>query len=128
MRESTGRDAGLDGVGLAMLLVELVKIDVDMSRFGSGERLCPQGAMCPGIVRAPESEKRPKPQGQPDVAASEAFSRIDNYVLELRRMLHRRYPQKSSKGLIDQYWSATGRKGVFAVKAGQPKERSRSIN
>jgi len=51
------------------------------------------------------------------VVASEAFSRIDNYVFEqLWRMLHRRHPKKSSGWLFNHYWSATGKKHIFAVK------------
>jgi len=52
------------------------------------------------------------------VVASDAFSRIDTYVFEeLWRMLHRRHPKKSVKWLIEHYWTATGKKHIFAVKA-----------
>lgn len=52
------------------------------------------------------------------VVASEAFSCIDTYVLEqLWRMLRRRHPGKSKKWLFERYWTASGRRHVFAVKA-----------
>ncbi len=51
------------------------------------------------------------------VVSSEIFSRVDNYVYEqLWRMLHRRHPNKSKGWLIKKYWTATGKKWVFAVK------------
>jgi RNA-directed DNA polymerase len=51
------------------------------------------------------------------VVASEAFSRIDNYVFEqLWRMLRRRHHNKSRKWLFKEYWTASGRKHVLAVK------------
>jgi RNA-directed DNA polymerase len=52
------------------------------------------------------------------VVASEAFSRIDTYIFEqLWRMLRRRHQNKSKTWLFKKYWTATGRKHVFAVKA-----------
>jgi RNA-directed DNA polymerase len=52
------------------------------------------------------------------VVASDAFSRIDSYVFEqLWRMVKRRHQNKSVKWLARKYWSAAGRKYVFAVKA-----------
>jgi RNA-directed DNA polymerase len=52
------------------------------------------------------------------VVASEAFHRIDHHVFEyLWHMLHRRHPCKSTRWLIKQYWSASGHKSIFAVKA-----------
>jgi len=52
------------------------------------------------------------------VVASEAFSRIDTYVFEqLWRMVRRRHQNKSKGWLIKRYWSATGRKHRFAVRA-----------
>jgi RNA-directed DNA polymerase len=51
------------------------------------------------------------------VVASEAFGQIDTYVFEqLWRMVRRRHQNKSKGWLIGKYWSATGRKHVFAVK------------
>jgi len=51
------------------------------------------------------------------VVSSEAFSRIDTYVYEqLWRMLHRRHPHKTKGWLIRNYWTAAGRKWVFAVR------------
>lgn len=51
------------------------------------------------------------------VVASEAFKRIDTYVFEqLWRMLRRRHKNKSKKWLFNRYWTATGRRHVFAVK------------
>ena len=56
------------------------------------------------------------------VVASEAFSRIDNYVFEqLWRMLRQRHRNKSKKWLFDKYWTASGRKHVFAVKVSSSK-------
>jgi len=50
------------------------------------------------------------------VVSSDAFKRVDSYVYkQLWRMLHRRHPQKSKKWLLSKYWSATGKKGVFAI-------------
>jgi len=52
------------------------------------------------------------------VVASEAFSCIDTYVFEqLWRMLRRRHSNKPKQWLFDKYWTASGRKHVFAVKA-----------
>ena len=52
------------------------------------------------------------------VVASEAFGRIDTYVFEqLWRMVRRRHQNKSKGWLIKHYWSATGRKHRFAVRA-----------
>ncbi len=52
------------------------------------------------------------------VVASEAFRCIDTYVFEqLWRMLRRRHSNKSKKWLFDKYWTASGRRHVFAVKA-----------
>lgn len=52
------------------------------------------------------------------VVASEAFSSIDTYVFaQLWRMLRQRHGRKPRKWLFRKYWSATGRKHVFAVKS-----------
>ncbi len=52
------------------------------------------------------------------VVASEAFSQIERYVYEqLWRMLKRRHRNKSKGWLIKKYWTASGLKHVFAVKA-----------
>jgi len=52
------------------------------------------------------------------VVASDAFCRVDSYVFEqLWRMLRRRHSNKSKKWLCKRYWSATGRKNLFAVRA-----------
>jgi len=52
------------------------------------------------------------------VVASEAFGRIDTYVFEqLWRMVRQRHQNKSKGSLIKRYWSATGRKYRFAVRA-----------
>lgn len=49
------------------------------------------------------------------VVASEAFERVDNYVYEqLWRMLRRRHSKKSKKWLFKKYWTASGKKGIFA--------------
>src|SRR5208283_2393553 len=42
-----------------------------------------------------------------------------------RRMLRKRHPNKSAHWLIQHYWSATGLKSVFAVKAKIPKETTK---
>lgn len=50
------------------------------------------------------------------VVSSEAFSRIDTYVFEeLWRMLRKRHPRKSKKWLFKKYWTASGKKHIFAV-------------
>ena len=52
------------------------------------------------------------------VVASKAFGRIDTYVFEqLWRMLRRRHQSKSKGWLIKRYWTASGRKHRFAVRA-----------
>jgi len=52
------------------------------------------------------------------VVASEAFGRIDNYVFEqLWCMIKQRHRNKSREWLTKEYWSASGRKHVFAVKS-----------
>lgn len=51
------------------------------------------------------------------VVASEAFSQIDTYVFrQLWRMLKKRHPGKSVKWLFNEYWTASGRNHIFAVK------------
>ncbi len=58
------------------------------------------------------------------VVASEAFNRIDTYVFQqLWRMLRRRHQNKPKGWLIKRYWSATGRKHVFAVSSKTAKGR-----
>ncbi len=50
------------------------------------------------------------------VVSSETFSRIDTYVFEqLWRMLRKRHPRKSKKWLFKKYWTASGKKHIFAV-------------
>ena len=52
------------------------------------------------------------------VVAAEAFSRIDTYVFEqLWRMVRRRHRNKSNGWLAKKYWTASGRKHIFAVTA-----------
>ena len=52
------------------------------------------------------------------VVAAEAFSRIDTYVFEqLWRMVKRRHRNKSRTWLAKKYWTASGRKHIFAVEA-----------
>ncbi|MBN2666051.1 MAG: group II intron reverse transcriptase/maturase [Bacteroidales bacterium] len=51
------------------------------------------------------------------VVASEAFSRVDNYVYEqLWRMVRKKHPHKSKEWLSKKYWTMAGKKGIFAVK------------
>ncbi len=51
------------------------------------------------------------------VVASEAFSRVDTYVFQqLWRMLRKRHKKKSHKWLTKNYWSASGKKHIFAVE------------
>ncbi len=61
--------------------------------------------------------------------ASEAFSRIDNFVFEqLWRMLHQRHPQKSSEWLFNHYWTASGRKHIsLPSRSRPPRAEPRSI-
>lgn len=57
------------------------------------------------------------------VVASEAFSRIDTYVFEqLWRMIRQRHQNRSKKWLIQRYWTAAGRKYVFAIRSKTTKE------
>jgi len=50
------------------------------------------------------------------VLASDAFSRVTNYLYhQLWRMLRRRHPKKRRRWLVRKYWTATGRKWVFSV-------------
>ena len=52
------------------------------------------------------------------VVASEAFRCIDTFVFEqLWRMLRQRHSNKSKKWLFKEYWTASGRKHIFAVHA-----------
>jgi RNA-directed DNA polymerase len=52
------------------------------------------------------------------VVSSRAFQRVDTYVYEqLWRMLRRRHPKRTKKWLVPRYWTAAGRKWVFAVKS-----------
>ena len=52
------------------------------------------------------------------VVAGEAFSRIDTYVFkQLWRMVRRRHQNKSKGWLFKKYWTASGRKHIFAVVA-----------
>ena len=52
------------------------------------------------------------------VVAGEAFNRIDTYVFEqLWRMLRKRHQNKSKSWLFHKYWTASGQKHIFAVKA-----------
>jgi RNA-directed DNA polymerase len=51
------------------------------------------------------------------VVASDAFSRVDTYVFEqLWRMLRRRHHNKCKRWLFQKYWTAAGRRHVFAVR------------
>jgi RNA-directed DNA polymerase len=51
------------------------------------------------------------------VAASRAFHSVDTYVYkQLWRMLRRRHPKRTKKWLVPRYWTAAGRKWIFAVK------------
>ena len=52
------------------------------------------------------------------VVAAEAFSRVDTYVFEqLWRMVIKRHQNKSKSWLFKKYWTVSGLKHVFAVKA-----------
>lgn len=60
------------------------------------------------------------------VVASETFKRIDTYVFEqLWRMLRKRHPNKPKKWLFNKYWTAAGRKHIFAVIAKTKKDATR---
>jgi RNA-directed DNA polymerase len=60
------------------------------------------------------------------VVASEAFGRIDTYVFEqLWRMLRQRHKNKSKRWLFDKYWTASGRRHVFAVYAKTAENRKK---
>ena len=52
------------------------------------------------------------------VVASQAFSRVDNYVYDqLWRYVRRRHQGKSKGWLYRKYWSATGKPWVFSVRS-----------
>jgi len=52
------------------------------------------------------------------VVSSRVFQRVDTYVYEqLWRMLRRRHPKRTKKWLVPRYWTAAGRKWIFAVKS-----------
>lgn len=60
------------------------------------------------------------------VVASEAFSRIDSCIFEkLWSMVKKRHRNKPKEWLIKKYWSASGRKHVFAVQAESDKDRGK---
>ncbi len=60
------------------------------------------------------------------VVSSDAFSRVDKYVYEqLWRMLRKRHSNKSKKWLFKTYWTASGRKHVFAVKSKTKKDKGK---
>ena len=49
------------------------------------------------------------------IVATEAFAHVDNYVYKaLWFMLRRKHSGKSRKWLVKNYWSAAGKKGIFA--------------
>lgn len=51
------------------------------------------------------------------VVSSEAFSEVDGYVYDrLWDMIRRRHNSKSTGWLKENYWSASGKESVFAVK------------
>ena len=57
------------------------------------------------------------------VVAAEAFKRIDKYVFEqLWRMVRKRHQNKPKRWLYKKYWTASGRKYIFAVKAKNDKK------
>ena len=60
------------------------------------------------------------------IVASEAFSRVDNYVFDqLWRMLLKRHPKRSKKWLVKKYWRSSGNnKRVFTV-TGKVKGKSK---
>ncbi|MBW2671705.1 MAG: hypothetical protein JRD87_17945 [Deltaproteobacteria bacterium] len=61
------------------------------------------------------------------VVSSEAFSRIDTYVFEqLWRMLRKRHPRKSKRWLFNKYWTASGKRPIFAVLAKTHQDQSGS--
>jgi RNA-directed DNA polymerase len=50
------------------------------------------------------------------VVSSDTFQHVDTYIYEqLWRMLHKRHPTKSKRWLIHKYWTATGKKWLFAI-------------
>ncbi len=72
----------------------------------------------PALIQKLNSQLRGWANYHRHVVSSAAFRCIDNYVFEdLWRMLRRRHPKKSTRWLISHYWSASGRKGVFSVRA-----------
>ena len=60
------------------------------------------------------------------VVSSEAFSRIDTYVFEqLWRIIRKRHPRKSKKWLFNKYWTASGKRHIFAVTIMIRKEQTK---
>ena len=83
-------------------------------------------APMPALIRKLNQTLRGWANYHRHVVASDAFSRVDTYVFEqLWRMLRRRHPNKSKKWLFKRYWTATGRKNVFAVRAKTAKGREK---
>ena len=76
------------------------------------------GAPMPALIKKLNQTLRGWANYHRHVVAGEAFSRIDNYVFtQLWRMLRKRHPKKSKKWLFTQYWTASDRKHIFAVKS-----------
>jgi RNA-directed DNA polymerase len=75
-------------------------------------------APMPALIRKLNQTLRGWANYHRHVVAAEAFSRIDTYVFEqLWRMVKRRHQNKSKRWLSKKYWTASGRKHIFAVVA-----------
>ncbi len=84
------------------------------------------GAPMPALIKKLNQTLRGWANYHRHVVAGEAFSRIDNYVFkQLWRMLRKRHPKKSKKWLFMQYWTASDRKHIFAVKANNSKGKDK---
>ena len=81
------------------------------------------GAPMPVLIKKLNDALRGWGNYHKHIVASEAFDHVDKYVYDrLWKMLKRRHRKKSTDWLEEHYWSAGGKKGVFAVKAKTEKD------
>ncbi len=74
-------------------------------------------APTPGLIRSLNQVLRGWANYHRHVVASVAFQRIDKYVFDhLWLMLRRRHSTKPVDWLLKHYWSAAGKRHIFAVK------------
>ena len=81
------------------------------------------GAPMPVLIKKLNDALRGWGNYHKHIVASEAFDHVDKYVYDrLWKMLKRRHRKKNTSWLEDHYWSAGGKKYVFAVKTKTKKE------